>query len=264
MTESPLVNSGFVIPFFSPGDDPIACLNKTRPIFKMAGSQCNKFRGDKVKVIQVLGIRVMLLVLGETMQVNMPGLLIATTIKVKDIWQGNSLSLSDQGMKLELGVPYGQAVDTIIPTNATFQTKDLDTYNSDCDDISNAKAVIMANISNYGSDVISEVPHYETYLNDIENQDVHAIQDFEQSPVVDFTNNKIYSDSNIIPYSQYLQETQQANVQDTNLEAQQDSMILSVIKQMSGQMIIHVNNWEKANKEHNNESVTAELERYKE
>ncbi|GJS08865.1 hypothetical protein Tco_0365661 [Tanacetum coccineum] len=47
-------------------------------------------------------------------------------------------------------------------------------------------------------------------------------------------------------------------------EAQQDSMILSVIEQMSEQMINHVNNWEKANKEQNNESITAELERYKE
>ncbi|GKF06012.1 hypothetical protein Tco_0036680, partial [Tanacetum coccineum] len=53
--------------------------------------------------------------------------------------------------------------------------------------------------------------------------------------------NEIHSDSNIIPYSQYLQEIQQENVQDTNLQAQQD-----------------------ANKEQNNESVTAELERYKE
>ncbi|GKF82531.1 hypothetical protein Tco_0244187, partial [Tanacetum coccineum] len=44
----------------------------------------------------------------------------------------------------------------IIPNNAAFQTKDLDTYDSNCDDISNAKAVLMANISNYGSDVISE------------------------------------------------------------------------------------------------------------
>nr|GEU73735.1 retrovirus-related Pol polyprotein from transposon TNT 1-94 [Tanacetum cinerariifolium] len=34
--------------------------------------------------------------------------------------------------------------------------EDLDTYNSDYDDISNAKVVLMANISNYGSDVISE------------------------------------------------------------------------------------------------------------
>ncbi|GJY55668.1 hypothetical protein Tco_0454783, partial [Tanacetum coccineum] len=42
--------------------------------------------------------------------------------------------------------------------------------------------------------------------------------------------------------------------------AQQDSMILFVIKQM----INHVNIREKANKEQNNESVTTELERYKE
>ncbi|GJR37063.1 putative ribonuclease H-like domain-containing protein [Tanacetum coccineum] len=101
--------------------------------------------------------------------------------------------------------------------------------NNGNDDISNAKAVLMANISNYGSDVILEVPHSETYLNDMENQSVHAMQDIEQSPV-----------------------------------AQQDSMILSMIEQMSEQMINHVNNWEKANKEQNNKSVTAELERYKE
>ncbi|GJY90648.1 putative ribonuclease H-like domain-containing protein [Tanacetum coccineum] len=140
------------------------------------------------------------------------------------------------------GVPDGQAVQTIIPNNAAFQTEDLDTYDSDCDDISNAKAVLMANISNYGSDVISEVPHSETYLNDMENQSVHAMQDFEQTPAVDFTDNEIHSDSNIIPYSQYLQETLHANVQDTHLQAQQDLMILSVIEQMSKQMINHVNN----------------------
>ncbi|GJY95938.1 hypothetical protein Tco_0512299 [Tanacetum coccineum] len=71
---------------------------------------------------------------------------------------------------------------------------------------------------------------------------VHALWDFEQSLVMDFTDNEISSDSNIIPYSQYLQETQQATVQDTNLQAQQDSMILSVIEQMSEQMINHANN----------------------
>ncbi|GKG02581.1 hypothetical protein Tco_0310217, partial [Tanacetum coccineum] len=110
------------------------------------------------------------------------------------------------------GVPDGQAVQTIIPNNAAFQTKDLDTYDSDCDDISNAQVVLMANISNYGSDVISEVPHSETYINDMVNQGVQTVQDFEQPPAVDFTDNEIYSDSNIIPYSQYLQETQHENV----------------------------------------------------
>nr|GEZ69844.1 hypothetical protein [Tanacetum cinerariifolium] len=155
----------------------------------------------------------------------------------------------------------GQAIQTIIPNNAAFQTEDLDTYDSDCD-VSNAKAVLMANISNYGSDVILEVPHSETYLNDMENQSVHAMHDFEQSSVMDSTDNEISSDSIIIPYSQYFQKTQQATVQDTNLQAQQYLMILSVIEQMSKQMINHVNNWEKAIKEQNSESVTAELERY--
>ncbi|GKB73287.1 retrovirus-related pol polyprotein from transposon TNT 1-94 [Tanacetum coccineum] len=133
---------------------------------------------------------------------------------------------------------------SIIPHNAAFQTEDLDTYDSDY--------------------VISEVPHSETYLNDMDNQSVHALQDFEQSPVMDFPDKEMSSDSNIISYSQYLQETQQATVQDTNLQVQQDSMILYVIEQMSEKMINRVNNWEKANKEQNNKSITVELERYKE
>ncbi|GKG44624.1 hypothetical protein Tco_0486062, partial [Tanacetum coccineum] len=49
----------------------------------------------------------------------------------------------------------GQA-QTIIPHNADFQTEDLDTYDSYYDDLSTAQVVLTANISNYGSDVISE------------------------------------------------------------------------------------------------------------
>ncbi|GJX38280.1 retrovirus-related pol polyprotein from transposon TNT 1-94 [Tanacetum coccineum] len=68
------------------------------------------------------------------------------------------------------GIPAIQA-QIIIPHNAAFQTKDLDTYDSDCDDLSTTQAVLMANISNYGSDIILEVPNSETYLNDIDNQE---------------------------------------------------------------------------------------------
>nr|GEZ73045.1 ribonuclease H-like domain-containing protein [Tanacetum cinerariifolium] len=39
---------------------------------------------------------------------------------------------------------------------ADFQTDDLDAYDSKCDDISSAKAVLMANLLSYGSDVVSE------------------------------------------------------------------------------------------------------------
>ncbi|GKE57872.1 hypothetical protein Tco_1497057 [Tanacetum coccineum] len=264
MTESPFVDSGFVVPMFSLGDDPIACLNKAMAFLMVVASS----RGDMGKIILVIRIRAMLLVQGEMLQVGRQELLSAIIVKEKAMLAeaheaGQILDEEQLAFLADPGIPASQ-VQTVIPHNAAFQTKDLDTYDSDCDDLSTAQAVLMANISNYGSDIVSEVPNSETYLNDMENQSVHAFQDFEQSPVMDFTDNEISSDSNIIPYSQYLQETQQASVQDTNLQAQQDSMILSVIEQMSEQMINHVNNWEKANKEQNNESITAELERYKE
>ncbi|GJS53818.1 hypothetical protein Tco_0627180 [Tanacetum coccineum] len=99
----------------------------------MAGLPCNKFRGDKGKIILVLLIRTMLLVQGEIQQVDNQELLNAITAKVKDIWLGNALSQSDQGMLH--GIRRMQY----------------------CDDLSTAQAVLMANISNYGSDIISEV-----------------------------------------------------------------------------------------------------------
>ncbi|GKC14202.1 hypothetical protein Tco_1010984 [Tanacetum coccineum] len=181
MTESPLADSGFVVPIFSPGDDPIACLNKAMAFLSVVASS-----------------RVMLLALGETMQADRQGLLNATTVKEKAMLAeaqeaGQILDEEQLAFFADSGVPDGQAVQTIIPNNATFQTKDLDTYDSNFDDISNAKAILMANISNYCSDVISEIPHSETYLNDLENQSVHVMQDFKQTPAVDFTDNEIHS-----------------------------------------------------------------------
>nr|GEW26230.1 hypothetical protein [Tanacetum cinerariifolium] len=85
---------GFAVLVFSPGDDPVACLNKAM---------------------------VFLTVVAYSRQ----GLLNAITVKMKDIWLGNALNLSDQEC-------------------------------SKCDDVLNAKAILMDNISNYGSDIISE------------------------------------------------------------------------------------------------------------
>ncbi|GJX86891.1 hypothetical protein Tco_0337665 [Tanacetum coccineum] len=177
MTELPLVDSGLAVLVFSPGDDLIACLNKAMSFLTVPKRPRNA-SWYKNKAM-----------LDEAQE--------ATHILDEE----QLAFLADPG----------------IPNNVAFQTEDLDTYDSDCDDILNSKAVLMANISNYGSDVISEVPHSETYLNDMENQSVHAMQDFEQTPAVDVTDNEITSYSNIIPYSQYLQETQQENVQNTNL-----------------------------------------------
>ncbi|GJZ50975.1 integrase, catalytic region, zinc finger, CCHC-type containing protein [Tanacetum coccineum] len=51
----------------------------------------------------------------------------------------------------------GQVTQITIPQNAAFQTDDLDAYDSDCDDISSAKAILMANLSSHYSDVLSEM-----------------------------------------------------------------------------------------------------------
>ncbi|GJT25163.1 hypothetical protein Tco_0895100 [Tanacetum coccineum] len=182
--ELPLVDSGHVVPVFSPGDDPIACLNKAIAFITVVTSSSYKSNATSSR--------------------------------------GNNASGQARVVKCYNYQAEAQEARQILDEEQlAFLT-----------DPGNAKSVLMGNISNYGSDVVSEVPHSETYLNDMENQSVDAIQDFKQTSIVDVTDNKITSDSNIILYSQYLQETQETN--------------------------------EKANKEQNNELVTAELERYKE
>ncbi|GJW44797.1 uncharacterized mitochondrial protein-like protein [Tanacetum coccineum] len=241
MTESPLVDSGFVVPVFSPGDDPIACLNKAMTFLTVVASSSNATSSGgnnasgQAKVVKCYNCQGEGHMARQCTQPKRPRN--AAWYKDKAMLAeaqeaGQILDEEQLAFLADPGVLDGQAVQIIIPNNAAFQTEDLGTYNSDCDDISNAKAVLMANIYNYGSNIISEVPHSETYLNDMENQSVHAMQDFEQTQVVDFTDNEIHRDNNIILYSQYLQETQHANVQDTNLQAQQDLMILSGIEQM--------------------------------
>ncbi|GJV93734.1 gag-pol polyprotein [Tanacetum coccineum] len=121
----------------------------------------------------------------------------------------------------------GQDIQTIITHNAPFQTNDLDAYDSDCDDISSSKVVLMANLLSYGSDVLFEVPQHETYQNDnMLNQSVQQTQYFEQSLIDYVPDNEITSDNNIISYEQYLQQMQNVSVQDTNSFAQQDAMII--------------------------------------
>ncbi|GJZ82415.1 hypothetical protein Tco_0647588, partial [Tanacetum coccineum] len=167
-----------------------------------------------------------------------------------------------------------------------------------------AKAVLMANLSSYGSDVLSE-GRQKSYvagtsgtrantsgiggsysgqqrvgkvilaeaqgngkvLNE-EELEFLACPGIVEGPVtqcshfVEHQENEIHSDSNIIPYSQYLIESQNAAVQDTNSSTQQDALILSVFEQLSNQ----VTNCNKVNNDNLivNESLSGELERYKE
>ncbi|GKA18792.1 hypothetical protein Tco_0698707 [Tanacetum coccineum] len=125
----------------------------------MVGLLFNKFRGDKLRVMLEQ-------VLGEMLQCTKPKRL------------RNSAWFQEK-MLLVQAQENGQ--------NAAFQTEDLDAYDSDCDDVSSAKAILMYS---------------------------------EQTLVDDYPDNEITSDSNIIPYSQYSQESQNTGVKDATSSSQ--------------------------------------------
>ncbi|GJQ97582.1 hypothetical protein Tco_0008721 [Tanacetum coccineum] len=133
------------------------------------------------------------------------------------------------------------------PNNSAFQTEDLDAYDLDCDDLSSAKAVLMANLSSCDPDILSKVPYSDSYSNDMINQDVQEMQYSEQTHIDDFQDNEIHSDSNIILYSQYLQESQDAVIQDTNSSAPNDLWVLSLVEQMTDH-VAHLDKENQTNK----------------
>ncbi|GJX81200.1 reverse transcriptase domain-containing protein [Tanacetum coccineum] len=128
--------------------------------------------------------------------------------------QGNGKVLNEEELEFlaDPGIAEGPVTQSVITHNATSQADDLDAYDSDCDEISTANAILMANLSSYGSDVLSEVPYSDNTHNDMLNQNVQEMPYSEQTYLVNYPENEITSDSNIIPYSQYLLETQNAAV----------------------------------------------------
>ncbi|GKE73066.1 hypothetical protein Tco_1535107, partial [Tanacetum coccineum] len=119
----------------------------------------------------------------------------------------------------------GLVTQSVITHNTTYQADDLDAYDSDCDEISIAKAVLMANLFSYGLDFLSKRMRY-----------IVIVISFRKS--------------------------QTAVVQDTNCSAQQDALILSVFEQLSNQLknCNKINNDNLIA----NETLSVELERYKE
>ncbi|GKA46203.1 retrovirus-related pol polyprotein from transposon TNT 1-94 [Tanacetum coccineum] len=161
--------------------------------------------------------------------------------------------LSDNGDTVTIG----QASQEI-PTLAIFQTDDLDAFDSDCDEAPSASAVLMAKLSAYDSDVLSEILTHDTYLdNQVIDQSVQEMQYSEQPVFINDSDIDITSDSNMISYEQYLKETENVVVQDTCSSTQQDALMY-VIKEMSNQ-VAKCNEVDMVNKTVN-ESLTAELE----
>ncbi|GJT57215.1 hypothetical protein Tco_0992269 [Tanacetum coccineum] len=194
----------------------------------------NQFRGDKLLLMRVLQ--------GLTLQEQVEAIL-ENRGRLFAITQWGRPTCSRMCTKqkkkkgwihvLNPDIPKGQSTQTVITHNVAYQADDLDAYDSDCDELNSAKVALMANLSHYGLDALAEVHNHDNMNNNVAHQAV-----------------------------QYVIESQQVTVQNSNSSAQQDDLILSVIEQLKTQ----VANCTKTNLENKsvNDTLTAELERYKE
>ncbi|GJU52411.1 hypothetical protein Tco_1226125 [Tanacetum coccineum] len=255
------VASSLVVPYLLPTDDPLECFNKVLTFMSTIlalsyPSSNNQLETSSNLMHQVAMPERQTLSCVDNTSKNNDDMARKYTHS-KTLSKDQLAILANTGERIDFG-----PVAFTVTTNALFQADGVEVYDSDCDDVPNEQPSFMANISSYGFDVLAEVHNPDNMDNNMINQGVQAMPSSEQSSVVNHLETKITSDSNIVPYSQYLHETQHAAVPNSNSSAQQDALILSVIEQLKTQVV----NCTKINLDNKsiNDTFTAELERYKE
>ncbi|GJZ91884.1 hypothetical protein Tco_0663949 [Tanacetum coccineum] len=216
----PQLDSGLAVPTFQQGEDPIECINKAMAFLSAMASRFppsnNQLRTSSNPRNQA------------TIQDGR-----VTVQQVQGRQSQSFAGTGNRGIATTSRGNYAAGQPRVVKYNPLeFSFEDLDAYESDCDDLSSVKAVLMENLSSWDSDVLSEVPYFDSSPNDMINQNVQEMQYSEQTHIDDFQDNKIHSDSNIILYSQYLQESQDAAIQDTN-SAPNDLLVLFLVEQMT-------------------------------
>ncbi|GJT40189.1 hypothetical protein Tco_0940054 [Tanacetum coccineum] len=219
LAEFPQIDSSLAVPVLKQGDDPIDAINKMMSFLSTFfisrfSSTNNQLRNSsnprqqatihdgRVTVQSVQG-RQSSFAAGEGHMVRQcpkpKKKREATWFRDKFLLveaQGSGKVLNDEELAFlaDLKVAEGPVTQMVITHNAAYQADDLDGYDSDYDKISTAKAVLMTNLSSYGSDVLSEVPHSKNTHNDMLNQSVQEMQYFEQTHLVNYPENKITND----------------------------------------------------------------------
>nr|GEZ38486.1 hypothetical protein [Tanacetum cinerariifolium] len=153
--------------------------------------------------------------------------------------QANGLVLQEEELEFlaDLGTAESSSNQTVVTNNAAYQANDLNAYDSDCDEINSAKIALMANLSHYGSDNLAEVNNHDNKANYLTHQEMQVPSKFKQSNILFHSNTESTSDSNIISYSQYMNESQYNTVQNSTIPALHDDLILSVIEQLKTQVV---------------------------
>ncbi|GKB97105.1 integrase, catalytic region, zinc finger, CCHC-type containing protein [Tanacetum coccineum] len=211
-----LLMQGFVVPVFSPGDDPIACLNKAMAFLTVIASSRfisinNQLRTSsnprkqatiqdgRVTVQQVQG-RQGQNYSGTTYKDNATSSRGNTTsgharvVKCYNCQGEGHMAKQCTQPKRPRNVAWYKEKVMLAEAQKAGQILDEEQL-AFLVDLGIPAAVLMANISNYGSGIILEVPNSETYRNDMDNQSMHALQDFEQRLNIDLSSREKMIDS---------------------------------------------------------------------
>ncbi|GJW83555.1 retrovirus-related pol polyprotein from transposon TNT 1-94 [Tanacetum coccineum] len=158
--------------------------------------------------------------------------------------------------------------DLALNVNHVFEADQCDAFDSDVDEAPTTQTMFMANLTSdeagpsYDSNIPSGVQDRE-YYSDCEDKyhEVHEMQsDVQHNYVVD-SDADYTSDSNIIPYDQYVEDNEE-NVVQSNVSSVQNDALMLILDEMHEQGVqsMLVNKQDKVV----NDSVTSELARYKE
>ncbi|GJS81961.1 retrovirus-related pol polyprotein from transposon TNT 1-94 [Tanacetum coccineum] len=163
--------------------------------------------------------------------------------------------------------------DLALNVDHVFEADECDAFDSDVDEGPTSQTMFMANLTSedpiydeagpsYDSNNPFEVQDHDTFVDHMdEYHEVHEMQnDVQHNYVVD-SDADYTSDSNIIPYDQYVEDNEEHVVQ-SNVSSVRNDALMSILDEMHEQGVQS----RVANKPDMivNDSVTSELARYKE
>nr|GEU64093.1 putative reverse transcriptase domain-containing protein [Tanacetum cinerariifolium] len=151
MAEFPQLDSGIAVPAFKQGDDPIDTINKMMSFLSTVVT--SRFPSTNNQLINSSNPRQQATIHDGwvTWQDS------AQSQREKEMLHGSGIKFYWSKLLVDLGVTEGTDTQSIITHNTAYQADDLDVYDSDCDEISTTKAVLMSNLSSCGLDVLSEI-----------------------------------------------------------------------------------------------------------
>ncbi|GKC15999.1 hypothetical protein Tco_1012781 [Tanacetum coccineum] len=170
-------------------------------------------------------------------------------------------------------VDYPNEKDLALNVDHIFEADQCDAFDSDVDEAPNIQTMFMVNLSfedpiydeagpSYDSKTPFEVQDHDTFVDHMdEYHEVHEMQnDVQHNYVVD-SDAEYTSDSNIIPYNQYMEDNEDHVVQ-SNVSSVQNDALMSIIDDMHEKGVQSMS----ANKQVKvvNDTFSSELVRYKE